>query len=76
MSPVYFQPKLFRDGNMEWLLEYNPIYHLLQIMRAPLLHAQFPQLENILFSIRTIIVLAIIALLVGVRCEKRVLFYL
>lgn len=76
VSPVYFEDSVFRRGDLHALLDYNPIYHLLQIVRAPLLHGQWPTLTNYLWCLGAALLLGIIAIAVGRRAEKRVIFYL
>ncbi len=76
VSPIYFETSVFRKGNLHVLLDYNPIYHLLQIVRAPLLHGEWPTAANYLWCIGTIAALTIAALLVGRSAEKRAIFYL
>jgi lipopolysaccharide transport system permease protein len=76
ISPVYFEPSIFRNGNLHVLLDYNPIYHLLQIVRAPLLQGEWPTLTNYLWCVGAALVLAAIAIFAGRNAEKRVIFYL
>lgn len=76
VSPVYFETKIFRQGGLDFLVDYNPIYHILQILRAPLLDGNWPTAGNYAFSIGTSIVLFIAAFLVGRKVEKRVIFYI
>ncbi len=45
VSPVMWQPSLIPAGVAHLLLGLNPMYHLLQIVRLPLL-GQLPTLEN------------------------------
>lgn len=56
ISPVMWQPSLIPSGTAHLLLGLNPMYHLLQIIRLPIL-GQLPTVENW--------VLAIIFALVG-----------
>lgn len=76
ISPIYFEAKIFRVGDLHWLVDWNPIYHLLQIVRAPLLNGSWPTVENYIFCFSTIILLFILAGLTGARSEKKVIFYL
>ena len=76
VSPVYFEAKLFRSGNLDALVDYNPVYHLLQIVRAPLLQGHWPTAANFGYCAGTIVVLLLLAWLVGRKAEKRVIFYL
>jgi ABC-type polysaccharide/polyol phosphate export permease len=50
VSPVMWQPSLIPAGAAHLLLGLNPMYHLLQIVRLPLL-GQLPTAENWLLSV-------------------------
>jgi lipopolysaccharide transport system permease protein len=76
VSPIYFEPKVFRGGGLDGLIDYNPIYHLLQIIRAPLLHGNWPTMENYEYCFGVIAVASLLALIVGCWAEKKVIFYL
>lgn len=76
VSPIYFEESVFRNGDLHLLLDYNPIFHLLEIVRAPLLRGEWPEPLNYVWVIGTAAVLALLATLVGRRAEKRVIFYL
>lgn len=76
VSPIYFETKVFQNSELHGLIDYNPIYHLLEIVRAPLLHGEWPTALNYKYSIGLIIVLTLMAILVGRSAEKKVIFYL
>jgi lipopolysaccharide transport system permease protein len=76
VSPVYFQAKMFRSGGLSALVDYNPVYHVLQLVRAPLLHGTWPTLTNYLYSFATAAVFALLAWQVGRKAERKVIFYL
>jgi lipopolysaccharide transport system permease protein len=76
VSPVYFEVRFFREAGLDGLVDYNPIYHLLQTVRAPLLSAQWPDLENYVFCAGSILLLAVLACAIGSRYERKVIFYL
>lgn len=76
VSPVYFKESMFREGGLDMLIDNNPAYHLMQIVRAPLLQGQWPTLTNYAWCLATFVALAGIAALVGARSEKKVIFYL
>lgn len=76
VSPVYFEAKMFRQGGLDALVDYNPIYHLLQIIRAPLLNGNWPNVFDYLFCLGTIALLGVLAMLIGRRAERNVIFYL
>ena len=76
VSPIYFEPGTFRAGNLQALVDYNPIYHLLQIVRAPLLHGNWPSAENYAYCFGMIAGFSCLAWLTGRKAERHVIFYL
>ena len=76
ISPIYFKDSMFRSGGLNGLVDYNPVYHLLQIVRAPMLEGQWPTAENYLWCLGTAIAFALLAVAVGAKAEKNVIFYL
>jgi len=76
ISPVYFEEKLFRQGGMDALVDYNPIYHVFQLIRAPLLQGAWPTYENYMYSLALAMVFFLLACIFGYRAERKVIFYL
>lgn len=76
VSPVYFEAKMFRQGGMDALVDYNPIYHLLQLVRAPLLNGEWPTPENYGYPLLAALLFALIAWAIGYKAERKVIFYL
>lgn len=76
ISPVYFQSYMFRQGGLNALVDYNPIYHLLQIVRAPLLEGKWPAAYDYFFCFMVIVLFSLIAIAVGRKAERNVIFYL
>lgn len=76
VSPIYFKESVFRNGDLSILLDYNPIYHLLEIVRAPLLRGEWPEPVNYAWVLGVALVFALVAASIGRVAEKRVIFYL
>jgi lipopolysaccharide transport system permease protein len=76
ISPIYFEAKVFRGDQLHGLVDYNPIYHMLEIVRAPLLHGEWPTVLNYAYCMGTIIILSLFAWMVGRYAERKVIFYL
>jgi lipopolysaccharide transport system permease protein len=76
VSPIYFEAKMFRSGGLDALVDYNPIYHLLELARAPLLRGEWPIAANFAMCGITIIAFSVLAILIGWSAERRVIFYL
>jgi lipopolysaccharide transport system permease protein len=67
---------MFRRGGLDVLIDYNPIYHVLQIVRAPLLEGKWPSAADYGFSLAAALLFAVLAWLVGRRAERKVILYL
>lgn len=76
VSPVYFKESMFREGGLNALVDYNPIYHVMQILRAPVLHGHWPTATNYAWCLGVSFFLILLAVAIGARSEKRVIFYL
>jgi len=76
VSPIYFEASLFRNGGLGVLVDFNPIYHLLEIVRAPLLRGEWPTLVNFAACGFAIVMAFVFAWLIGRKSEDKVIFYL
>ena len=76
VSPVYFEEKMFRQGGLDALVDCNPIYHVLQLLRAPLLAGKWPALENYGFAFLGAVVFFLVACWIGRKYDRKVIFYL
>jgi lipopolysaccharide transport system permease protein len=76
ISPIYFEPNLFRNGGLGGLVDTNPLYHLLQIVRAPMLKGEWPTWENYTYSFGLKALLTLLAVQAGRTAETRVIHYL
>lgn len=76
ISPVFFQPKMFYQAHLAFLVDNNPIYHLLNLFRAPLLDGHFPEISSYLYVLMTAAFLWIIAGIILFKKEPKLIFYL
>jgi len=76
VSPIFFMPKLFVAAKLGFLVEYNPIYHLLNLFRLPLLEGTPPAISDYVYVLVASGVLWLIAWLLVRRHENKVIFYL
>lgn len=76
VSPVYFEPKVFIAAGMPGLVEYNPVTHLLNILRKPLLEGAFPTCDDVLLTAGLIAFFGIWAVLKIRKEERDMIFYL
>lgn len=76
ISPIFFLPKMFYSAKINFLVDYNPIFHFLNLFRIPLLEGKFPHAGDYWYAIFTVIILGVIAALLVRYQEKKIIFYL
>ncbi|HSW69967.1 MAG TPA: ABC transporter permease [Gammaproteobacteria bacterium] len=76
VSPIFFMPKLFVAAKLDFLVEYNPIYHLLNLFRMPLLEGALPSLNDYLYVLLSSTLLWLLVWFLVRRHENKVIFYL
>ena len=77
VSPVFLKSEVFLQSkyNLGFLINYNPVYHALELFRAPLLRGELPALENWIFTLGFAAIIWIITLFIVKRSEKNLIFY-
>jgi lipopolysaccharide transport system permease protein len=76
LTPILWHVDDMRNRGLGWLVDLNPVAVLLELVRQPLLHGQFPS-STVAWSGALIGLLAVeIASLALLRFEKRMVFYL
>lgn len=76
-SPIFISADvLLRSRHLYVLVTYNPIYHLLQLFRAPMLHGQAPTLTNFAYAYAAGLVIWALAIRSLVKNEKKLIHYL
>jgi lipopolysaccharide transport system permease protein len=76
VSPIFFEPKLFHSVKAEYLIEWNPVYHILNLFRAPMLYGFSPTFNDYVFSLGTMFFLFLVAIYYIAKDEKKIIFYL
>jgi ABC-type polysaccharide/polyol phosphate export permease len=77
VTPVIFPANLLLDrGNMRYVIELNPMYHLLEVVRRPLLTGQSAEWESYLAAGLIIFTLAALATAVIATYRRRIVFAL
>lgn len=75
MSPVFFPLEFFREGGLNWLLNINPVYHVLALFRAPLLDGVFPAWEHFAWSIGAAVYFLGVAIVFICCFERKTIYY-
>lgn len=76
LTPVYFEKRVYVDAKLYYLLDYNPLAHLLNLVRDPFLNGNIAPLADYFYVIGLIIFLGIISILLLHKNEKEIIFYI
>lgn len=75
-SPILFPAKLLAERNMSALYEYNPVYHLLMIVDAPVLRGEVPEMHNMLVAVGTAVLVLFIGAALVNKAARRMVFWI
>ncbi|MEX3931241.1 ABC transporter permease [Paraburkholderia phymatum] len=75
LTPIVWIPKTLPSASAVYLLNLNPVYHLIEIVRAPLL-GDLPTMLNWTYSGGMAIIGWVVALLVYGRYKRRIAYWL
>ena len=76
LTPVIWPADILQKRGLSIVYEVNPLYHLLEILRRPLLHAQRADLVDYAFVLGLVALLAGSAVLVSWRFHRKVIYFL
>lgn len=76
VSPVFIEPKLFAAAGLSALLDYNPVTHVLNLIREPLLWGRFPSGIDWAFSSGLAVAVWLLAVARLRHSERDIVFYL
>jgi ABC-type polysaccharide/polyol phosphate export permease len=76
VTPVLWPPEALRSRGLPWVIDYNPFFHLLEVIRQPLLHSEPAALANYQAVGLLIVGLAVIAGVFTSRYHRRIVYFL
>ncbi|MDO4921259.1 MAG: ABC transporter permease [Phascolarctobacterium sp.] len=77
VSPVFFQEDLFKSNEIIYTwFKWNPITHMLNLIREPFLNGKLPGSDDYLISLSLVLIVAIWAYRINVNNKKDLIFYL
>lgn len=77
ISPVFFRGEMFTSNEyLEMLFNWNPVTHILNLVREPFLYGRVPSVMSYIYTIVVIIIVWIIAIINIRKHEKGIIFYL
>lgn len=74
-TPVFFLKSLFTGPLLSWWDLFNPVSNLLDLIRAPLVHGEFPNTFDYLVPICYAIVVLVCYFLLVRKYERQMVFY-
>ncbi len=74
-TPIMIMPEQLPERLVR-LLKLNPLTHMVEMLRQPILNGQLPSLETYLLGILFACIAAVVAGLTLMRLERRIIFYL
>jgi lipopolysaccharide transport system permease protein len=76
VTPVIFPAEMLDARGFSFVYQANPFYHLINIVRAPLLHQSFANSYSYTFVAGYLASLLGVAYIVMRRCDAKVVFWL
>jgi len=76
LTPIVFPTSVLKSHGLEFVYLINPIYHLIDVVRQPILNSSLPPFETYGFVFIYITIVYCIALYVASRLDRKVVFLL
>ena len=76
ITPIIWPPEVLRKRGIDWIIDFNPFYHLLEIVRRPLTMSEPATFINYIAVAIFIILLSMIAWMFTKRLSQRIAFLL
>ncbi len=76
VSPVFLDPSLFKAARIGFVVEYNPVTHVLNLVRSPLLAGCFPDPSDYIYAAATAGIFWFLAVRFIRRDEPTMAFFL
>lgn len=77
ISPVFFKQEMFTSSEaLTNLLQYNPVTHILNLIRCPFVYMEMPSLLDYVFVILTDVIIVFWAIITNKNNRTKVIFYL
>jgi len=76
VTPVLWPGELLRGRRVQWVVDANPLYHLLEVVRRPLLSSQPAAMVDYLVTVGVLAVLIVVAFVVVAAYSRRIVYLL
>jgi ABC-type polysaccharide/polyol phosphate export permease len=74
-TPLMWKADLLEGRGYQWILDYNPMHHLVEILRSPML-GEVAHIDSWFWSLGLLIFFALLASFMHTRYRKRVAYWL
>jgi ABC-type polysaccharide/polyol phosphate export permease len=76
VTPIIWPPDILRKRAMSWIIDFNPFYHLIEVIRRPLTMSESAAFINYLVAAVLIVLLSMVAWLFAKHLSRRIAFLL
>jgi lipopolysaccharide transport system permease protein len=76
LTPIMYPPELLVQSKLVWLARLNPLWHLLKIIRDPLVAAEVPSWRAYAAASASVAVTLLLAVVLLGRLQRKVVLYL
>ncbi|MEE1888741.1 ABC transporter permease [Pseudomonas carassii] len=76
ITPIMFPAKVLQAKGLDFVYQFNPLYYLIDVVRTPILTADFASVESYAFAALYIVCCWFVALLIALKLDSRVVFLL
>ncbi|MBD9427215.1 ABC transporter permease [Pseudomonas sp. PDM15] len=76
VTPIMFPARILQEKGLSIIFQLNPLYYLIDVVRHPILLGELALPENYLYAALYVLCTWLVALLVALRLDSRVVFLL
>lgn len=76
LTPIIFPADTLRDRGLDFIYRFNPLYYLIEIVRAPILTDQFAAADAYFFAMLYVVVVFLLAYLTARKMDRKLVFVL
>lgn len=76
VTPVIWPAEMLHGRRVQWVVDANPLHHLLEVVRRPLLASEPAAMVNYLVSVGVLAVLTVIAFVLVAAYSRRIVYLL
>jgi len=75
-TPIMYKAEMLQGSGLGWLVQYNPLVSILQLIRQPILEGTIPSFATFSIAFMTVLVAVLAAGWSLARQQRRLIFYL